>query len=94
VERIKKNYNKELEEFRDKLQQQQKTIQFLTDKALYVTRAQFDTEFTAIKEVSQRLGKVMLAFKKIHPIRCGRGTRRGRTYGGCGCIRGSMQYVS
>jgi|ERR1043166_3912833 hypothetical protein len=68
MERIKKNYNKELEEFRDKLQQQQKAIQSLTDKALYVTRAQFDTEFAAIKEVSQRLGKVMLAFKKIHPL--------------------------
>src|SRR5579864_1558597 len=57
MERIKKNYNKELEEFRDKLQQQQKTIQSLTDKALYVTRAQFDTEFTAIKEVSQ-IGRI------------------------------------
>jgi hypothetical protein len=71
MERIKRNYNKELEEFRDKLQQQQKTIQSLTDRALYVTRAQFDTEFAAIKEVSQQLGRVMLAFKKIHPINAG-----------------------
>src|SRR6185437_15630865 len=71
IERVKKNYNKELEEFRGKLQQQQKAIDSLTTRALYVSRTQFDTEFTAMKEVSQQLGKLMLAFRRIHPVDVG-----------------------
>ncbi|HJT54375.1 MAG TPA: hypothetical protein VJ848_11030 [Candidatus Angelobacter sp.] len=71
VEKIRQKYAKELEAFKSTLQQQQQVIDALTTRALYVSRAQFDTEFTAMKEVSQQLAKVMLAFRKIHSLDVG-----------------------
>lgn len=71
AERVRQKYAKDLESFKNTLQQQQKILDSLTTRALHVSRTQFDTEFTAMKEVSQQLAKVVLAFRKIHPIDVG-----------------------
>ncbi len=50
LERQKVQYSKELEEFKDGLQQEQKRLQSRIDRSVFVTRAHFETEFTAMRE--------------------------------------------
>jgi hypothetical protein len=61
-----------LEEFRDNLQKEQRRMQAEIDRAVFVTRAQFETEFLAMKEVSQCLAEVKLAFRRLNPLEAGR----------------------
>jgi ElaB/YqjD/DUF883 family membrane-anchored ribosome-binding protein len=52
--------NQELEKVRSKLQEEQKHIQARIDSSVYVTRAHFETEFNAMKELFGLLSNTRL----------------------------------
>jgi hypothetical protein len=60
MEHMKANFSQELERYRPQL-----------DRSIFVTRAHFETEFTAMKEISQQLSQVKISFLKLHPIEYG-----------------------
>jgi hypothetical protein len=68
LEKQKARYSKELEEFKDNLQKEQKRVQAAIDRHVWVTRAQFDTEFNAMKEVFKGLAELMLAINAVRPM--------------------------
>jgi hypothetical protein len=53
VEKVKARYATELETFKDSLLKDQKRIQARIDRSVFVSRAQFDTEFNATKRYFQ-----------------------------------------
>lgn len=57
TEKLKAAFAQELERYRAQL-----------DRSIFVTRAHFETEFTAMKEVSQALSEVKIAFVSLHPL--------------------------
>lgn len=67
LEKQKANYSKELEEFRDSLQKERQRLQAEIDRSVFVTRAHFETEYLAMKEVAQRLAQVKMAFLRLNP---------------------------
>jgi hypothetical protein len=71
MERVKAGHTKQLEELKNTLLQNQMRQQAMIANATYVTRAHFDTEFLAMKEVSQELAKVRLIFDKFHVVEAG-----------------------
>ena len=71
MERVKAGHTKQLEELKNTLLQNQMRQQAMIANATYVTRAHFDTEFLAMKEVSQELAKVRLIFDKFQPVEAG-----------------------
>jgi anion-transporting ArsA/GET3 family ATPase len=60
LEKQKSRYTKELEEFKDKLQQQQRHLQAEIDRSVFVTRAHFETEFAAMKNVFKVLAETRM----------------------------------
>jgi hypothetical protein len=68
LERTKAKWNKELEALKDKLSADQRRYQAQLDRSIFVSRAHFDTEFQAIKEVHQCLSEVKILFRKLYPI--------------------------
>jgi hypothetical protein len=67
LEKQKARYSKELEEFRDSLHQQQARMQAEIDRSVFVTRAHFETEFLAMKEVSQCLAEIKIVYRLLNP---------------------------
>ncbi len=67
LEKQKAVYSRELEEFKDGLQKEQKRIQAGIDRHVLVTRAQFETEFSAVKDVFKNLYKLLLAMNGLRP---------------------------
>jgi len=65
--RLEAKWNKDLEAFNDGLNAQQKRLQTQLDNSLFVTRAHFEVELNAMKEVHQRLAEVKIAFQALHP---------------------------
>jgi len=68
LEKQKARYTKELEEFRNDLHQQQARMQAEIDRTVFVTRAHFETEFLAMKEVSQYLAEVKIVYRLLNPL--------------------------
>jgi hypothetical protein len=66
--RTKAKWDKELEEFKGLLNTQQRQYQAQLDRSIFVSRAHFDTEFQAIKEVHQCLSEVKIPFRSLCPI--------------------------
>jgi len=66
--RTKAKWDSELEGFKDYLNTKQRQYQAELDRSIFVTRAHFDTEFQAIKEVHQCLSEVKIPFRKLFPI--------------------------
>src|SRR5437870_5133792 len=67
LEKQKARYSKELEEFKDGLQKEQKRTQAGIDRHIFMTRAQFETEFTAVKDVFKNLYELLLAMNALRP---------------------------
>ena len=67
LEKQKSRYGKELEEFRDDLHKQQARMQAEIDRSVFVTRAHFETEFLAMKEVSQCLAEIKIVYRLLNP---------------------------
>jgi len=68
LERTKAKWNKELEALKDKLSAEQRRYQAQLDRSIFVSRAHFDTEFQAIKEVHQCLSGVKIPFSILNPL--------------------------
>lgn len=68
LEHTKAKWNRELEALKDKLSADQRRYQAQLDRSIFVSRAHFDTEFQAIKEVHQCLSEVKISFWKLYPI--------------------------
>jgi hypothetical protein len=66
--RYKSELEKELEKYRDALEQRRGKIEADLGQRTYVSKAQFDTEFNAIKEIFAALGKLRLSFNALRPF--------------------------
>lgn len=66
--RYKSELDKEFEKYRDKLEQGRRRVEADLGQRTYVSKAQFDTEFNAIKEIFAALGKVRLSFNGLRPF--------------------------
>lgn len=61
LEKQKAKYSQELEQFKDQLLKEQKRIQAEIDSSVFVTRAHFETEFSAMKDIFKALAEVKMA---------------------------------
>lgn len=68
LERTKAKWNRELEAFKDRLNTEQRRYQAQLDRSIFMSRAHFDTEFQAIKEVHRCLSEVKVPFRNLFPI--------------------------
>ena len=66
--RYKSDLDKEFESYRDTLEQGRKRIEAELGHRTYVSKAQFDTEFNAIKDIFAALGKLRLSFNGLRPF--------------------------
>jgi hypothetical protein len=66
--RYKNELDKEFEKYRDALEQRRKRVDADLGQRSYVSKAQFDTEFGAIKEIFAALGKLRLSFNGLRPF--------------------------
>jgi len=64
----KARYDQELEAYKDTLEQKRKKIEAELGHRIYVGKAQFDTEFNALKDCFAVLGKLRLAFNGLRPM--------------------------
>src|ERR1700720_767618 len=72
LEKEKAKYAKEIESLKSGFAQELEHYRAQLDRSIFVTRAQFETEFTAMKEVMQRLSDVKVIWLKLHPVQFGR----------------------
>jgi hypothetical protein len=72
LEKEKAKYAKELEGLKSSFAQELEHYRAQLDRSIFVTRAHFETEFTAMKEVTQRLSDVKVIWLKLHPVQFGR----------------------
>jgi anion-transporting ArsA/GET3 family ATPase len=61
LEKQKARYSKELEDFKNQLSKEQKRIQAEIDSSVFVTRAHFETEFSAMKDIFKALAEVKMS---------------------------------
>jgi hypothetical protein len=61
LEKIKADHAKKLEALKASI-----------EKSTFVTRAHFDTEFAAMKEVSQCLAQVKISYRRLNPLEAGK----------------------
>jgi len=66
--RYKSELDKEFEKYRDALEQKRKRIEAELGQRAYVGKAQFDSEFAAIKDIFAALGKLRLSFNGLRPF--------------------------
>ena len=68
IARYKSELDKQLESYRDTLEQRRKRIEVDLGHRTYVSKTQFETEFNAIKNCFAALGKVRLTFNGLRPF--------------------------
>jgi len=66
--RYKSELDKEFEKYRDALEQKRKRIEAELGQRAYAGKAQFDSEFAAIKDIFAALGKLRLSFNGLRPF--------------------------
>jgi hypothetical protein len=67
IGRLEASWNKDLELFKAELAVQQKRLQIQLDSSLFVTRAHFEVELIAMREVHQRLAEVKITLRLLNP---------------------------
>jgi hypothetical protein len=65
--RYKNDLDKELEGYKDTLENKRKKLEAEVGHRTYISKTQFDTEFNALKECFGHLGKLRLAFNGLRP---------------------------
>ena len=65
---VRADYESQLEQLKSILQIEQKKLQAQLDRTVFVTKAQFDTEFSAVKDIYRYATEVWLAFQPIRPM--------------------------
>jgi hypothetical protein len=68
LEQLKAKYAQELEAYRDALQRSKTVLQAEIDRSVFVTRAHFETEFEAYKQVFGALAEVRLTMAAVRPM--------------------------
>ena len=68
LEGVKASYAKDLEVLKDSLLQEQRRIQALIDRSIFVSRAQFDTEFNAMKDIFGYATETRLSMEQVRPM--------------------------
>jgi maltooligosyltrehalose synthase len=76
LEKQKARYSIELEEFKNQLLKEQKRIQAEIDSSVFVTRAHFETEFSAMKDIFKALADVKMALGIFRTYEAPRGGER------------------
>lgn len=76
LEKQKARYSIELEEFKNQLLKEQKRIQAGIDSSVFVTRAHFETEFSAMKDIFKALAEVKMALGTFRTYEAPRGGER------------------
>ncbi|MFY9980181.1 MAG: hypothetical protein WAK22_18285 [Candidatus Sulfotelmatobacter sp.] len=66
--RYKSDLDKEFEKYRGALEQQRKRVEADLGQRTYVSKAQFDIEFSSIKDIFATLGKLRLSFNGLRPF--------------------------
>lgn len=66
--RYKSSLDKEFEAYRDVLEQRRKRIEAELGHRTYIGKAQFDTEYGALKECFATLGRLRLSFNGLRPF--------------------------
>jgi hypothetical protein len=66
--RYKNDLDKEFEKYRDALEQRRKRAEADLGQRTYVSKAQFDTEFSSIKDIFAMLGQLRLSFNGLRPF--------------------------
>jgi len=68
MERVKAQYGTDLESFKSSLTSEQNRLQARIDRSVFVSRAQFDTEFNAMKDIFRFLTETRLSMEPIRPM--------------------------
>jgi uncharacterized coiled-coil protein SlyX len=68
LEKQKAEYAKTLEELKSSLTGQQKKMQAEIDRSVFVTRAHFDAEFTALQKLFENLAEVKITLNGVRPV--------------------------
>jgi hypothetical protein len=68
METVKAENAKELENFKNAIQREQKALQVHLDRSVFVSKAQFDTEFNAMRDVFRLATDVWLAMEGLRPM--------------------------
>jgi hypothetical protein len=76
LEKQKARYSIELEEFKNQLLKELKRIQAEIDSSVFVTRAHFETEFSAMKDIFKALAEVKMALGTFRTYEAPRGDER------------------
>jgi hypothetical protein len=68
LEKEKAAYQEELTKLTARFTRELEHYRAQLDRSIFVSRTHFETEYTAMKEVSQCLSEVKVFFRKLHPI--------------------------
>jgi hypothetical protein len=67
IERVRAGYAKELEGVKDLLLREQKALQARVDRSVFVSKAQFDAEFNAMRDIFRYATETSLAIDHLRP---------------------------
>lgn len=67
LEQLKAGYEIKLEQYKDALDRSKNLLRAQIDGFVFVTRAHFESEFSAYKEIFENLGEVRLLMPAMHP---------------------------
>lgn len=68
LESEKKRHNLEIEEFKGRLSKEINVVNSMIDKSVYVTKLQYDKEFSIYLEIWEKLADCVLYTKNLYPI--------------------------
>jgi hypothetical protein len=68
MEKVRADYATDLENFKSTLTTEQKRLQARIDRSIFVSRAQFDTEFSAMKDIFRFLTETRHSMEPIRPM--------------------------
>lgn len=67
LEDEKAAHNKELEEYKERLQEQLGRVEAINEKALYISKAQFDNEYKIYSEIWDKMHEARVASEMLYP---------------------------
>lgn len=68
LENEKKEHQKEIEEYKANLSSQIDRIKMINEKALYISKVQYDKEFSIYQEIWVALSNCILSTQKLYPV--------------------------
>jgi hypothetical protein len=68
LEKEKSNHSKELEDYKNKLDEKIRVLNSVIDKSLYVTKLQYEKELSIYPDIWEKLAKCVISTKNLYPI--------------------------